>query len=90
MQSLKPERVVETYSAGVKLALVARGEVDLYVNTYAEFHDWDIAAGHLLVTKPAGTVTGLHGEALRYRTEGAWQRQGLLATNGAAAQARAG
>jgi 3'(2'), 5'-bisphosphate nucleotidase len=80
---LKPARVVETYSAGVKLALVARGEVDLYVNTYTEFHDWDIAAGQILVEEAGGTVTGLNGETLRYRTDGAWQRDGLLGTNGA-------
>src|SRR3954452_2289669 len=35
--ALKPKRVVETYSAGVKLAMLARGEADLYVNTYSNF-----------------------------------------------------
>src|SRR5205823_806907 len=28
---LKPRKVIESYSAGIKLALVARGEADLYV-----------------------------------------------------------
>lgn len=83
VQALKPARVVETYSAGVKLALVARGEVDLYVNTYTEFHDWDIAAGHILVQEAGGAVSGLGGQIIRYCTAGAWQRDGLLATNGA-------
>jgi 3'-phosphoadenosine 5'-phosphosulfate (PAPS) 3'-phosphatase len=66
----------------VKLARVARGEADLYVNTYTEFHDWDIAAGHLLVEEAGGKVTGLRGQTPRYGTPGAWQRHGLLATNG--------
>ena len=61
---------------------MARGEADLYVNTYAAFHDWDICAGHILVEEAGGTVTGLLGEAIAYNTEGAWQRHGLLATNG--------
>ncbi len=81
-QAVRPCRVVETYSAGIKLALVARGEVDLYVNDYTQFHDWDIAAGHLLVTEAGGTVTGLHGEELRYGLPEAWQRFGLLGSNG--------
>jgi 3'(2'), 5'-bisphosphate nucleotidase len=81
-QAVRPARVVETYSAGVKLAMVARGEVDLYVNDYTQFHDWDIAAGHLLVTEAGGTVTGLHGEELHYGLPGAWQRFGLLGSNG--------
>jgi 3'(2'), 5'-bisphosphate nucleotidase len=80
--ALKPRQVRETYSAGLKLALVARGEVDLYVNTYNAFHDWDIAAGQILVEEAGGQVTGLRGETLRYGTEGAWQRAGVLATNG--------
>ncbi|HEY7424216.1 MAG TPA: 3'(2'),5'-bisphosphate nucleotidase CysQ [Gemmataceae bacterium] len=81
-QAVRPGRVVETYSAGIKLAMVARGEVDLYVNDYTQFHDWDIAAGHLLVTEAGGTVTGLHGEELRYGLPEAWQRFGLLGSNG--------
>jgi 3'(2'), 5'-bisphosphate nucleotidase len=79
--ALKPARVIETYSAGVKLARVARGEADVYVNTYSEFHDWDIAAGHLLVEEAGGRATGLKGEVLQYGQPGAKQRQGLIAAN---------
>jgi 3'(2'), 5'-bisphosphate nucleotidase len=81
VEILKPAKVIETYSAGVKLARVARGEADVYVNTYSEFHDWDIAAGHLLVEEAGGRVTGLKGETLRYGEPGAWQRHGLIAAN---------
>ena len=80
--ALEPAKVLETYSAGIKLALVARGEADLYLNTYDAFHDWDICAGHILVTEAGGVVTGTHGEELHYGLPGAWQRQGLLASNG--------
>jgi 3'(2'), 5'-bisphosphate nucleotidase len=82
VQAIRPARVVETYSAGIKLALVARGEVDLYVNDYTSFHDWDLAAGHILVVEAGGTVTGLYGQKLEYGVVGAWQRHGVLATNG--------
>ena len=80
--ALKPKRVRETYSAGVKLALVARGEVDLYVNTYPSFADWDICAGHILVEEAGGRAMGLRGQELRYGLPGARQRNGMLATNG--------
>jgi len=82
VQALAPARIMETYSAGIKLALVARGEADLYLNTYDAFHDWDIAAGHILVAEAGGTVTGLKGQIPRYGLPGAWQRDGLLASNG--------
>jgi 3'(2'), 5'-bisphosphate nucleotidase len=79
---LRPRQVVETYSAGVKMAMVARGEVDLYVNTYANFSDWDICAGHVLVTEAGGQATEIAGTPLRYGTPGNAQRGGLLASNG--------
>src|SRR5262245_19118073 len=81
-QAFHPARVSETHSAGIKLARVARGEADLYLNTYDAFHDWDICAGHILVAEAGGRVTGIAGEELRYGLEGAWQRHGLLASNG--------
>ncbi len=82
VRALAPARVIETYSGGVKLALVARGEADVYANTYETFADWDICAGHLLVTEAGGTVTTLSGAAIAYQGEGFKQKAGLLATNG--------
>jgi 3'(2'), 5'-bisphosphate nucleotidase len=82
VELLQPGRVAETHSAGVKLARVARGEADLYVNHYPNFHDWDIAAGHILVEEAGGRVTGLRGQSIRYGLPGADQRHGLLASNG--------
>jgi 3'(2'), 5'-bisphosphate nucleotidase len=82
VQALNPAHVVESYSAGIKLALVARAEADVYLNTYEAFHDWDICAGHLLVQEAGGKVTGIAGQELRYGLPGAWQRDGLLGSNG--------
>lgn len=74
-----PRAVREMYSAGVKLAVVARGEADVYVNTYAAFSDWDICAGHILVTEAGGRVTGLKGEPIRYGGPRFVQAVGLVA-----------
>ncbi len=82
VDAIEPANVVESYSAGIKLALVARGDADVYLNTYEAFHDWDIAAGHILVTEAGGQVTGTGGQTLEYGLPGAWQKNGLLATNG--------
>ncbi len=82
VDALEPAHIVESYSAGIKLALIARGEADIYLNTYEAFHDWDICAGHILVLEAGGQVTGTGGETLEYGLPGAWQKYGLLATNG--------
>jgi len=82
-RALSPRRIDETHSAGVKLARVARGEADVYVNDYTGFSDWDIAAGHVLVTEAGGKVCGVRGEVIRYGGEGNVQRHGLLASSAA-------
>ncbi len=82
-RALRPGRVDETHSAGVKLARVARGEADVYVNDYPGFSDWDIAAGHVLVTEAGGRVCGLKGEVIRYGGAGNAQRCGLVAVTAA-------
>jgi 3'(2'), 5'-bisphosphate nucleotidase len=82
LEALAAARTVHTYSAGIKLALVARGEVDLYLNTYPNFHDWDVCAGHVLVDEAGGKVTTLGGAAIVYGQAAAGQRGGLLASNG--------
>jgi 3'(2'), 5'-bisphosphate nucleotidase len=80
--AIQPARLEQTHSAGVKLARVARGEAELYVNHYPNFHDWDICAGHVLVEEAGGRVTGLKGQPIRYSGPMAAQRVGLLASNG--------
>jgi 3'(2'), 5'-bisphosphate nucleotidase len=80
--ALAPAKVEETHSAGVKLARVARGEADLYVNHYRNFHDWDVCAGQVLVEEAGGKVTTFRGKPVVYGKSGADQRDGLLASNG--------
>jgi 3'(2'), 5'-bisphosphate nucleotidase len=80
--ALAPAGLIVTYSAGIKLAVVARGEADLYPNDYSRFSDWDICAGHILVTEAGGQVTQLRGEPIRYNAPGHVQTGGLLASNG--------
>jgi len=82
VQKLKPRTVTETYSAGIKLARVARCEADLYVSTYDVMNDWDLAAGHILVTEAGGRVTALDGRPHRYGAESPVHHGGLLASNG--------
>jgi 3'(2'), 5'-bisphosphate nucleotidase len=82
VQRLGPRAVVETYSAGIKLARVAGGEADLYVSTYDLMNDWDLAAGHVLVTEAGGRVSTLAGRPLRYGEADPAHAGGLLASNG--------
>jgi 3'(2'), 5'-bisphosphate nucleotidase len=80
VRALAPGRVVEMYSAGLKLAVVARGEADVYVNDYSGFHDWDVCAGQVLVEEAGGRVSLFDGSPIVYGRQTV--RGGLLASNG--------
>lgn len=82
VEALGAARQIAVYSAGIKLALVARGEADIYVNVYPNFNDWDIAAGQILVEEAGGRVCGLMGQPITYGKGRGGQRDGLVATNG--------
>jgi 3'(2'), 5'-bisphosphate nucleotidase len=80
--AFSPGVVLETYSAGLKMAIVARGEGDLYANNYPAFHDWDICAGHILVEEAGGKLTDFSGNPVLYGAPGFKQTKGMLSTNG--------
>jgi myo-inositol-1(or 4)-monophosphatase len=63
----------------LRLAAVATGEHGGAVSFGAK-NDWDIAAGHLLVTETGGHVTNQRGEELVYNQPNP-QQQGLVAAN---------
>jgi 3'(2'), 5'-bisphosphate nucleotidase len=82
IRALNPARVIETYSAGIKLAQVARGDADIYLNTYDGCHDWDVCAGQVLLEEAGGRVSNFRGESFTYGTESTLKTGGLLGSNG--------
>jgi len=71
---------LESYSAGVKLAQVARGEADIYLNDYPTYRDWDLCAGVILVTEAGGLATDSHGNPLEFGRPGNLQDRGLVSS----------
>lgn len=76
-------RTTPTFSAGIKLAQVARGETDLYLGDYLGLADWDVCAGHLLVEQAGGRVSNIDGKPISYDGSGrSLRNRGILASNG--------
>lgn len=73
-------RFLESYSAGVKLAQVARGEADIYLNDYPTYRDWDLCAGVILVTEAGGIATDAKGNPLEFGRPGNLQDRGLVSS----------
>ena len=70
LKQLQAKVPVEAVSSGntplaMRLALVAQGDLEAALSTSPK-HDWDLAAGDLLVHEAGGTVTGLDGKSFIY------------------------
>ena len=61
----RPGAVRERLGSAVKLAKVAEGAVDIYPRL-APTSEWDIAAGHAVVTAAGGKITDAAGGDLRF------------------------
>jgi 3'(2'), 5'-bisphosphate nucleotidase len=69
-------------SVGLKLAIIAAGERDLYVNPTSHCSSWDTCAPEAILAEAGGRLSDIHGEPLRYDTELVGHGRGLLASNG--------
>jgi 3'(2'), 5'-bisphosphate nucleotidase len=74
-------RAIRSYSAGLKLAMIARGEADLYWRRHL-FHSWDICAGQILVEEAGGVVTDAQGQPIDYGRLKDEAIPGIRASNG--------
>jgi 3'(2'), 5'-bisphosphate nucleotidase len=61
----RPGAIREKLGSAVKFGRVAEGAADIYPRL-SPTSEWDVAAGHALVTAAGGKVTDAHGEPLRF------------------------
>lgn len=67
-------------SVGLKCALIAEGERDVYVHPVPYLKEWDTCAPEVILREAGGTVTDCLGNPLRYNKEDTRQPHGILAT----------
>jgi 3'(2'), 5'-bisphosphate nucleotidase len=63
----RPNAVRQVAGSALKFCRVAEGEADIYPRL-SRTCEWDVAAGHALVTAAGGKVTDSQGAALRFGT----------------------
>jgi 3'(2'), 5'-bisphosphate nucleotidase len=69
-------------SVGVKVALIARGECDLYLHPSPHTRLWDVCAAQVLLQEAGGVMTDMRGDRIRYDLPEIHLRQGIAASNG--------
>jgi 3'(2'), 5'-bisphosphate nucleotidase len=66
-------------SVGIKCALIASNDADLYAHPVPYMGEWDTCAPEIILREAGGTVTDCFGEPLRYNKPDPHQPEGILA-----------
>ena len=92
-RSPRMERVVTAFgfkdetrrgSVGVKVGLIAERQADLYLHLSPGTKQWDTCGPEAILAEAGGRLTDLFGQPLRYNGVRVDNRNGIVATNGAA------
>jgi 3'(2'), 5'-bisphosphate nucleotidase len=92
-RSPRMERVVSAFgfkdetrrgSVGVKIGLIAEQHADLYLHLSPSTKQWDTCGPEAILAEAGGRLTDLFGQPLRYNGLRIDNRNGIVATNGAA------
>src|SRR5713226_421226 len=92
-RSPRMERVVSAFgfkdetrrgSVGVKIGLIAERQADLYLHLSPSTKQWDTCGPEAILAEAGGRLTDLFGQPLRYNGLRVDNRNGIVATNGAA------
>jgi 3'(2'), 5'-bisphosphate nucleotidase len=66
-------------SVGIKCALIAEGERDLYIHPVPYLKEWDTCAPEVVLREAGGVVTDCRGAPLEYNKANASQPHGIVA-----------
>jgi 3'(2'), 5'-bisphosphate nucleotidase len=75
---------VKSHSVGIKVGLLVERQADLYIHLSPKTKQWDTCAPEAVLAEAGGRMTDLWGGPLRYNTPDVLNRNGLVASNGAA------
>jgi 3'(2'), 5'-bisphosphate nucleotidase len=84
VNSLGFKKEVRRGSVGVKIGLITERQADLYLHLSPSTKQWDTCGPEIILTEAGGRLTDLFGEPLRYNGVRIDNRNGIVATNGAA------
>ncbi len=71
-------------SVGIKVGLLVEQQCDLYVHLSPRTKQWDTCAPEIILREAGGSITDLFGNPLSYNKAEVQNRNGVVASNGAA------
>jgi 3'(2'), 5'-bisphosphate nucleotidase len=84
VKALEIKEEVNRGSVGVKVGLIVDRQCDLYVHLSPRTKQWDTCAPEAILSEAGGRLTDLFGHPLMYNSPEVQNRNGIVASNGAA------
>lgn len=84
VRALGIEEEVQRGSVGIKVGLIIERQCDLYIHLSPRTKQWDTCAPEIILREAGGRMTDLFGKPLLYNGADVRNRNGLVASNGAA------
>jgi 3'(2'), 5'-bisphosphate nucleotidase len=84
VRALEINEEINRGSVGVKVGLIVEQQCDLYVHLSPRTKQWDTCAPEAILREAGGQLTDLFGHALGYNSPEVQNRNGIVASNGAA------
>jgi 3'(2'), 5'-bisphosphate nucleotidase len=78
---------VRSHSVGIKVGLLVERQADLYIHLSGKTKQWDTCAPEAVLAEAGGRMTDVFGGPMLYNTADVLNRNGLVASNGAAHEA---
>jgi 3'(2'), 5'-bisphosphate nucleotidase len=75
---------VKRHSVGIKVGLLVERQCDLYIHLSGKTKEWDTCAPEAVLHEAGGRMTDIWGRPLLYNRRDTLNRDGLIASNGAA------
>ena len=76
---INQKNIVEMGSIAYKIALVAKGKIDVALS-FTDKNDWDLAASDLILKEAGGNIKKISGEQIVYNSE-KMKIESVIATN---------
>ena len=84
VQRFRFREEVQRGSVGIKIGLLIEQQCDVYIHLSPRTKQWDTCAPEVILTEAGGRMTDLFGYPLNYNVPDVQNRNGLVASNGAA------
>jgi 3'(2'), 5'-bisphosphate nucleotidase len=84
IRALELKEEVRRGSVGIKVGLIIEQQCDVYIHLSPRTKQWDTCAPEVILREAGGRLTDLFGERLGYNNVDVQNRNGLVASNGAA------